>query len=433
MSQPRLDQALARLDALVDWERRDRDSSMRRGLDPIADVLERLGSPQMRFRAVHVAGTKGKGTTSALVAAALSRTGRRTGLYTSPHVDRVQERIRIDGREIADDTLAFALERVLAAREVARVEGTSGSASTWFDVLTAAGFLAFAEANVEWAVVECGLGGRLDSTNVVAGDVCVVTSIDLEHTAVLGSTRAAIAREKVGILKRGSTLVTGVLRDPALPPDEDPAIVLDECAGSLHCPVVRPGRVAPTMLGRDVDLAELVLDELGERGVRDRAGWPVGRGLLDVETIEGARLPARLERRRHGRVPVVLDGAHVASSVRMVREELSGDPELSGSPVVVLALGRDKNAREILKVLSGWTDRVLCTTVASGPLSAAETLAAEAKLAGLAAETAVDPRAAYARALDIAADARWVLVIGSFHLAGAVRTVMGPESPQPTA
>jgi dihydrofolate synthase / folylpolyglutamate synthase len=201
----------------------------------------------------------------------------------------------------------------------------------------------------------------------------------------------------------------------------------------MHCPVLRPSSLAPTMLGRDVDLARLVLGELGERGVRDRAGWPVGGALLDAATIEAARLPGRLERRRHGRVPVVLDGAHVASSVRMVLEELSADPGLPGAPVVVLALGRDKNAREILKVLSAWTDRVLCTTVASGPLSAAETLAAEAKLAGLAAETAADPRAAYARALDIAADARWVLVIGSFHLAGAVRTVIGRESPQPPA
>src|SRR5262249_4531926 len=137
MSHRRLDQALARLDALVDWERRDRDASMRRGLEPIADVLERMGAPERRFRAVHVAGTKGKGTTSALVAAALSKAGLRTGLYTSPHVDRIQERIRIDGLDVADDALAAALERALAAREAAVAEGTSGSAATWFDLATA--------------------------------------------------------------------------------------------------------------------------------------------------------------------------------------------------------------------------------------------------------------------------------------------------------
>jgi dihydrofolate synthase/folylpolyglutamate synthase len=433
MSHGRLEQALARLDALVDWERRDRDAAMRRGLEPIADVLERLGSPERRFRAVHVAGTKGKGTTSALVAAALAKAGVSTGLYTSPHVDRIEERIRIGGREVESEVLASALERALAARGAALAEGTSGAGATWFDLLTAAGFLAFAEARVEWAVVECGLGGRLDSTNVVAGEVCVVTNIDLEHTAVLGSTRAAIAREKAGILKRGSTLVTGVLADPALAGVDDPARVIDDVARDLRCPVLRPPSLAPTMLGRDVDLAQIVLEELGARGVRDRAGWPLSGGILDAGTIEAARLPGRLEKRRQGRTPVVLDGAHVASSVRMALEELALDPELVGPPVVVLALGRDKNAREILKVLSAWTDSILCTTVASGPLSAAETLAAEAKLAGMEAETAADPREAYARALDIAADARWVLVIGSFHLAGAVRREMRSESPQTPA
>jgi folylpolyglutamate synthase/dihydropteroate synthase len=130
---------------------------------------------------------------------------------------------------------------------------------------------------------------------------------------------------------------------------------------------------------------------------------------------------------------VVIDGAHVASSVQMALDELSTDPELSRPPVVLLALGRDKNAREILKVLSGRTDRLVCTTVTSGPLSAAETLAAEAKLAGLGAETAADPRDAYARALDHAADGRWVLVIGSFYLAGAVRKVIRAEPLQPQA
>jgi dihydrofolate synthase/folylpolyglutamate synthase len=431
----RLGAALERLDALVDWERRDRDASMRRGIDPAADLLERLGSPHRRFRSVHVAGTKGKGTTSALVAAGLVRAGIRTALYTSPHVDRVHERVRIDGEDVGDETLAAALERALDARARAVEDGGPGAQSTWFDVLTAAAFTIFAEQEVAWAVVECGLGGRLDSTNVLSADVCVVTNVDLEHTAVLGSTRAAIAREKGGILKRGATLITGALADPlfaaadpALGAD-DPAPVLDAIARELRCPVLRPSSLAPTMLGRDVDLAGLVLDELGARGVKGADGWPVGRGLLSRSTIEAARLPGRLEKHRVGRIPLVIDGAHVASSVRMVLDELAADPELEGPPVVVLALGRDKNAPEILKVLAGRTDRVLCTTVSSGPLLAAHTLTAEAKQAGLGAETAADPRDAFVRALELAADGRWVLVLGSFYLAGAVRALLRAESP----
>ena len=430
MRHRRLGAALERLDALVDWERRDRDASMRRGIEPAADLLERLGSPHGRFRSVHVAGTKGKGTTSALVAAGLLRAGIRTALYTSPHVDRVHERIRIAGEDVDDETLAAALERALDARSRAVAEGSPAAQSTWFDVLTASAFAIFAEKDVPWAVVECGLGGRLDSTNVLAADVCVVTNVDLEHTAVLGTTRIAIAREKGGILKRGATLVTGVLPDPTLGAD-DPAPVLDGIARELRCPVLRPASLAPTMLGRDVDLAGLVLDELGARGVNGADGWPVGRGLLSAATIDTARLPGRLEKHRVGRIPLVIDGAHVASSVRMVLDELCSDPELQGPPVVLLALGRDKNAREILKVLAERTDRVLCTTVSSGPLLAAHTLAAEAKQAGLGAETAADPRDAYARALESAADGRWVLVLGSFYLAGAVRALLRAESPTP--
>ena len=195
MPHRRLEAALARLDALVDWERRDRDASMRRGIEPAADLLERLGSPQRGFRAVLVAGTKGKGTTSALVAAALVRAGIPTGLYTSPHVDRIHERIRVGGAEVEDEVLASALERVLDARTRAVEDGGPGVDSTWFDVVTASAFLVFAERGVAWAVVECGLGGRLDSTNVVAADVCVVTNVDLEHTAVLGR-RARRSRAK---------------------------------------------------------------------------------------------------------------------------------------------------------------------------------------------------------------------------------------------
>src|SRR5258705_2148373 len=310
MSKSRLERALARLDALVNWERRDRDAAMRRGLEPIADVLERLGAPERAFRCVHVAGTKGKGTTSALVAAALAAAGWRRGLYTWPQVDRVNERVRIDGRDVDDDVLAAALERVLLARERAVAEGTAGADATWFDLLTAAGFVVFAEAEIAWAVVECGLGGRLDSTNVVAGEVCIVTNVDLEHTAVLGASRAAIAREKGGILKRGSTAVNGGLGDPAP--------VLDEIASELHCPVLRPAALAPTMFGRNADLARLALDELGARGVRDRDGWPIGSNLLDAEAVEAGRLPGRLQKHPVRGIQVVLAGAPVASTVRRV-------------------------------------------------------------------------------------------------------------------
>jgi dihydrofolate synthase/folylpolyglutamate synthase len=446
------------LNALVNWERRDKDASMRRGLEPIRDILRRMGNPERKWRAVHVAGTKGKGTTSALIATALAQAGVHVGLYTSPHVSRIHERIRIDGRDVDDATLASALERSLAAREqaLAEHEGTiakreqaigaheqaiakderaiaerehAGAEATWFDLITAAAFSIFADERVEWAVVECGLGGRLDSTNVIDGEVCVITNIDLEHTAVLGSTRAAIAREKAGILKRGSTLVTGVLESSSdSDPEDDVAGVMRETAHSLGVRVLRPASLAPTMLDRNVDLARLALDELGRRGVRTRDGKTFSRDMLDARAIESARLPARSEKLWSGTTRVVLDGAHVASSVKMVLNELALDPDLATKPIAVLALGRDKDVGAILKTLAGRVDRLVCTTAASGPLLTAESLAHEATRAGIAAETASDPSRAFARALDLAQPERWVLVIGSFYLAGALRSNLHTES-----
>jgi len=418
----RLAAALRELDRLVDWEKRDRDASMRRGTQPMADLCARLGQPERAFRCVHVAGTKGKGTTSALVAAGLRAAGRRTGLYTSPHVVTVHERVQIDGELVGDEALAGALELVLAARAAAVQAGTDGAEATWFDCLTAAAFVVFRAAGVEWAVVECGLGGRLDSTNVVHGEVCVVTNIDLEHTRVLGTTRAAIAREKGGILKPGSSLVTGVLADALPGSDDDAAGVLAEQARAVGARVLRPEREAPTLHERNAQLARLVFDELGRRGVHAAGSTRALDGqLLTPELVQRTRLPARLERRRAGDTPVVLDAAHVPASVRQVLRELAADPTLPGKPFCILALGRDKDAPGILKELAGAVDRVVCTTVASGPLVDAETLVGAAAQCGLAAEKAADPAQALARALHNAGNRGWVLVIGSFHLAGAVR------------
>ena len=158
---PELARAMARLDTLTDWERRPR-GAMRVGLEPMLDLAERLGNPQRAFRVVHVAGTKGKGSVSALIEAALGRAGLAVGRYASPHVERVTERVSVQGRDIDEASLARALNQALDAYEAAREAKTPAADATWFDLLTAAAFLIFREAGVEWAVVEVGLGGRLE-------------------------------------------------------------------------------------------------------------------------------------------------------------------------------------------------------------------------------------------------------------------------------
>jgi folylpolyglutamate synthase/dihydropteroate synthase len=260
-----LAQALARLDALTNWERRPR-CAMRVGLEPMLDLAQRLGDPQKSFRSIHVAGTKGKGSVSALIEAALARAGLRVGRYASPHVERIAERVSLEGREIDEASLARALNRALDAYEDARKAKTPAADATWFDLLTAAAFLIFAKTRREWAVVEVGLGGRLDSTNIVTGEIAVVTNIGLEHTEILGHTRAAIAREKVGILKPGAVLIT------PLDADDEAGRVLKTRADDLGSSVIRPPLGAnPTIEETNAALAGAALDQLGLLGVRARS------------------------------------------------------------------------------------------------------------------------------------------------------------------
>ena len=418
---------------------------MRVDLLPIRDLLERLGSPQRGFRAIHVAGTKGKGSVAALVSAGLRRFGLRTGVYASPHVMRVQERVVVDGRDAADDDLSRALEEALEAKESAAREATPARDATWFDVLTAAAFSVFARSGLDVAVVECGLGGRLDSTNVLASPLAVLTNVDLEHTEVLGTTRRAIAREKADIVTPGGTLVTGVgAGDEA--GREVARIARERGARVLFV----PPRPALPLADQNALLAGAVLDEVG-RGVLAAGpyggeeglppgiagGAPKGRGdapgawLLDEATRASARLPGRLEKIVLGGVPVVLDGAHVASSLAAVLRDLEADPELVRQPWVIFGIGADKDAPALLKVLQGRVDRVFCTSAGTGLSFPSQDLRDEARRAGLRAETAPEPEAAFERARDSVPPGGWVLVTGSLHLVGRIRARIGSELPRP--
>jgi len=415
----RLDAVLGRLEELVDWERRARSDGsgrlMKVTVDPARDLLERLGSPHSKLRCVHIAGTKAKGSVASIVAAGLRRAGHECGLFTSPHVERVTERVALGGRPIGDSALASALEDALAAREAAILEGGPAADATWFDVMTAAAALAFARAGATWGVFECGLGGRLDSTNALHGEVCVVTNVDLEHTAILGSTRAAIAAEKVGILKAGSTLVTG------LDPEDEAGVVAAAAARELGCAViwVRVGR--GSLETRNAALARAVFEALGARGVTSTGGQALAGSIVDDELLAEARLPARMEVIPWRGRTVVLDGAHVPSSLAAVLEELEGREELSGRPFAIFGCGADKDAGGLLKVLSGRVDSLLCVSTGTGPHAPPAELAKRAMECGVKAETAESPEAALEQAAQEVALGGWILVTGSIHLAGNLR------------
>ncbi|MHC4261917.1 MAG: bifunctional folylpolyglutamate synthase/dihydrofolate synthase [Planctomycetota bacterium] len=399
----------SRLDALIDWERRDRSAGMRVDTGPMADLMARLGCPERRARVVHVAGSKGKSSVCACLDAGLRAAGLSTARFTSPHVEALEERVVVDGRPVDGALLDVAIERVLGLIEVARDEGTPAQDATWFDALTAAAFVVFSEAGVDLWIVECGLGGRLDSTNVVPPGPCAITSIELEHTAVLGNTRERIAFEKAGILKPSSLGIAG------LDGESDPAgrVIVERAAevGSrLRCLPPVPGE---SLSDRNRALAGGLWG-----GIREC--WPELElpPTLSADVDGHGGLPGRLESFELPEGIVVLDGAHTAESATRARSELaSRHPQ---APVVVFALGRDKDADAVLKALAGWADRILCCAVDPDRQASPEALALKAEAVGLSSETAENPLAALDRALTLASGT-WVLAIGSLHLAGSLR------------
>jgi len=404
----RLIEAMEAMDRLVNWERRDRTEDMGRSLEPVQDLLRRLGDPQSGPRFVHVAGTKGKGSVSAIVAAALSSAGVRCGCYASPHVERVTERVRVEGEEVDELVLAASLEAALEARERAISEGTAAMRSTWFDLFTAAALRVFADSDCEWVVLECGLGGRLDSTNAVEGDVCVLTNVDLEHTSVLGDTLREITLEKAAITPAGGVLVVGLEED-----DGEVCATVREVVADLSARArfLEEGPVHFDQ--RNEATARAVLDEVVA------AGGPAGAASFGGDVLSAARLKARRERFSLGEQEVILDGGHVASSLSGLLEQL-GDG--GGKTEAVLALGREKDAQAVLKALAGHADRLHCTTSTEGPLATGEDLARQGRELGIDALDAGSPSEALEAALGGGAER--VLVLGSFYLAGELRPLL---------
>lgn len=300
-------------------------------LEPIRHLLGRLGDPHRRYAVVHIAGTKGKGSTAAMTAAILQAAGYRTGLYTSPHLHTMRERIQVDGRPIPPEAVVDLLDRLRPAVE-------ADPALTVFDILTAMGFLYFAESGVEVAVVEVGLGGRLDSTNVVEPSVCLITALSLDHTEILGPTLAHIAFEKAGIMKPGVPAVTA-------PQPEEAMAVLRQVAAERDVPLLslEGWRMGPQVITATGQQGEIVAPDgtrwsvrlplLGRHQWENAAlavaaarllraqGWALPDAAIR-EGLERVRWPGRFEVLRV-EPPLVLDGAHNEASAARLAETLA--------------------------------------------------------------------------------------------------------------
>ena len=444
--------ALHLLLGLSDWERvppGQQDSEAARfKIERMRSLLARLGDPHRGRGTIHVAGTKGKGSVAAMIASVLRAAGVTTGLYTSPHLHRMTERIAVDGRAISPDDFGRLTEPLRDAIDAENADGRHGQATT-FEALTALAFLYFRERAVQWQVLEVGLGGRLDATNVVDDKaVCVITPISLEHTAVLGDTVGQIAAEKAAIITTGSTVVMGLQRESA-------AEVIRRVSAERGAHLLETAqacaltRVGFTSEGQDFRLRtprgtySLRLPLLGRHQLENAATAVLAlEGLADHGlTIPEAALrgglrevrwPARIEIIRR-RPLVVLDGAHNVDSVRRLCQAL--EEYLPYSRVIVVAgFSADKDIGAIAGELERLPrlERVIATRSPHPRAAPAEAVAAAFREREIETTWEEDVPAALESALTLAAPDDMVCVMGSLFVAAeARRHILGLETDPP--
>ena len=399
----------------------------RLGLDRMRRLTTALGLPQHRFASIHVVGTNGKSSVTRMTAALLEAHGLRTGACVSPHVDRWSQRTLVQGEEIGAEAWEQAVAQVASAAEGVDRSLDEGDAVTQFEAAMAASFVALARARVEVAVVEAGLGGRLDATNTIPSQITVLTSIGLDHTEWLGETEVEIAAEKLAVLRDQTTLVLGEVL-PAV------AELAERTARERGAQLVR----APTDPGPGVQLR--APGEFQRRNFAiSCAAAEAFLGRLDpggVERVAGAiTVPGRLELIAE-RPPTFLDAAHNPAGAAALARSL---PEVAAGRRVVacLAVLADKDAGEMVAALAPALDRVVCTELPAAALeghgrpgarsrSAAE-LAAICAQAGLQAEAEPGFEAALRRGRELAAAAPegLLLVTGSHYAIGPARGLLG--------
>ena len=457
VSSPAYQQALDFLFARIDYERLAASSYGRSEfrLDRMRELLARLDNPHRAYRIVHVAGTKGKGSTAAMISGILTAAGYRTGLYSSPHLERIEERVAIDGCPCSEEELVELVERLrpsVEAMDCRADRGEGGGRPTYFEITTAMALVQFARRRVDAAVVEVGMGGRLDSTNVCQPAVSVITTISFDHMKQLGNTLAAIAREKAGIIKPGVPVVSGVV-------DDEPRSVIAATARGRGSPLVQIGEDFDFVYRppRDVQMAEshgrmdyrprvpnlepayrdLELGLLGRHQAANAAvavatvaelrglGWKVPERAVR-EGLAGARWPARVEVVAR-RPTVVVDAAHNTASIASLLTTLD-ESFAARRRWLVFATTQDKPVGEMLAQLLPRFDGVVLTRYLNNPRYVpVEELASLARPGAASLYCCETPLEAWQRIKELAMPDDLVCVTGSFFLAAEMRQAIQGE------
>jgi dihydrofolate synthase/folylpolyglutamate synthase len=430
-------ESIAYLLRYADYERLPR-SGVVWDTQRIERLLEKLGNPQFSARTVHIAGTKGKGSTSAMAASILKEAGYRVGLYTSPHLLSYTERIRVDGEPIPEDTWAGLVEEIRPYVEEVNAEKTYGETTT-FELYTAMAFLHYRNVRADYQVIEVGLGGRLDATNVVRPDVCVITSISYDHTEVLGDTLGKIAREKAGIVKPGVPVV-------AAPQAPEAMEVIERVSRERGARLVRVGSDVTWRAGgfnhkgqscrvkglrREYDLHLPLLGEyqlenaacavaaaevLAEKDAKISAG-SIAAGLRNVDW------PGRLQVLRQ-KPHLVIDGAHNVYSLEKLGEALKKYFRYDRL-ILILGFSADKDVPGMVDAAAKMTGDIIATASRS-PRSVKPAALAEAFVRrGVKARAADSVPDALKLALETAGPADLICAAGSIFIVAEVLEAAG--------
>ncbi len=415
-------------------------------------LLELAGHPECGQKIVHIAGTKGKGSTSYLLASILSRAGYRTGRFTSPHLHRVEERFAVDGRDCSTNELVGYIDQLRPLVEQmdqeAAEDGLTGP--TYFEMTTAIALMHFAAHRTDYTILEVGLGGRLDSTNVCQPAVSVITNISFDHTRQLGNSLTSIAREKAGIIKPNVPVISGVVAD-------EPRQVIQDVAAANSCSLMALGRdfdfeyQAPERLESGYcridyfhwdkgDRKPIVSSDLGTIGRHQAANAALALAISEQLNEQGAdvneaamcrglaqaRCPARVEILQT-RPTVVLDAAHNVASIEALCEVIE-DCSTSAHPKrLILAMTRGKDVDGMLRHLVRHFDAVICTSYLTNPrcmdpmevASRAKTIASQQNRR-IDITVAPDPDSAWKQAVEATPASGLICVTGSFFIAAEV-------------
>jgi dihydrofolate synthase/folylpolyglutamate synthase len=398
----------------LDWLDSLQNSGIRPGLARIRALLRGLGRPHEKYPCVIVAGTNGKGSTSATLNSILHESGYRTGLYTSPHLVDIRERWLIAGAMIDETLLASSISALRNAADV------TGIVPTYFEALTIIAFIAFAAAECEVVVLEVGMGGRLDATNVVRPVAALITPIGFDHMEFLGNTIRRIAAEKAGVIHRGALVLTSNRDETVLDVIRRRAAKFGSEVIVVHGSQTVQTPLAGEFQRDNIALAIRAAEEMRERFPRiDEES--IARGVANT------RWRGRLERFTFGDKSVVVDGCHNAHAARAVAPWIAA--QLPAPRLLVFGIMGDKDAREVMATLFPLFTRVIATEPYPPRSMRAADIAEVARGAGLEAVVEADPQRAVLRALEEQETS--VFVGGSLYLAGSAIATLDARIPSP--